>query len=238
MPNAAIPFDEGLVRSVAPFAVPEPLATRSEDARVALRCLDLTTLGATDTEEDVRRLCQKGVRPLGYGRDDRVAAVCVYPELVEAARSSLAETGIRVATVAAAFPHGQALLRSRVQEVEHVRELGADEIDVVIRRPLALAGRWRDLYDEVRAMREAAGDQCLKTILATGELGDPETIARAALVCLMAGADFVKTSTGKEAVNATLEAGAAMCGAIAAFHKATGVVGGLKPAGGVRSTRQ
>lgn len=238
MPNTGIPFDEGLLRSVRPMAVPGNLPVRDEDARTALGCLDLTTLGATDGDEDVRRLCLKGLRPLGYGRDDRVAAVCVYPELVGVAREALDGTGIRVATVAAAFPHGQALLRTRLAEVEHVRDLGADEIDVVIRRPLALAGRWRELHDEVRAMREAAGDRCLKTILATGELGDAETIARAALVCLMAGADFVKTSTGKETVNATLEAGAAMCGAIRAFHQVTGLRGGLKPAGGVRSTRQ
>ncbi|MFN3684510.1 MAG: deoxyribose-phosphate aldolase [Fimbriimonadaceae bacterium] len=238
MPNTGVPFDEGLLRSVRPSAVPQNLPTQQEDGRTALRCLDLTTLGATDTEEDVRRLCRKGVRPLGYGRDDRVAAVCVYPELVGAAREALTGTPIRVATVAAAFPHGQALLRTRVAEVEHVRELGADEIDVVIRRPLALAGRWRELFDEVRAMREAAGDRVLKTILATGELSDPDTIARAAVVCLMAGADFVKTSTGKESVNATLEAGAAMCGAIRAFHGAVGLRAGLKPAGGVRTTAQ
>ncbi|MCX7801120.1 MAG: deoxyribose-phosphate aldolase [Fimbriimonadales bacterium] len=238
MRNPGVPFDESLLRLSQPLGVPERLAHRPEDASMALRCLDLTTLSATDTEEDVRRLCARGVRPLLYRPSERVAAVCVYPELVPTAREALGGTGVSVATVAAAFPHGQSLLRSRVAEVEHVRELGADEIDVVIRRPLALQGRWRELYDEVRAFRVAAEGCCLKTILATGELAEPAVIARAAIVCLMAGADFVKTSTGKETVNATLEAGAALCGAIRDYRQATGVSAGLKPAGGVRTTAQ
>ncbi len=140
-----------------------------------------------------------------------------------------------MATVAAGFPHGLSPLSIRVAEVRACAAIGADEIDIVIRRSHALLGEWSALYDEVAAFREAAGRASLKAILATGELGAPLTVARAGLVALMAGADFIKTSTGKEAVNATLDAGIAMAAAIRTYSERTGVRAGLKPAGGLRT---
>lgn len=168
----------------------------------------------------------------------RVAAVCVYPALVETALRALEGSGIPVASVAGGFPHGLTLLPVRVAEVRAVREVGADEIDVVIARRHALAGDWERLHEEVRAFREAAGEARLKVILATGELIDDEgdgleTAARAGLVGLMAGADFLKTSTGMERVNATLPAGLALARAIRRYRELTGRSAGLKPAGGI-----
>lgn len=236
MTNQGIPFDRSFLEAVPVWTVPA-LEPKEADARTALRCLDLTTLGATDDADTVEELCRRGADPLGAGIDDHVAAVCVYPELVQTARQALQGFSVKVATVAAAFPHGQSLLENRVAEVESVAELGADEIDVVIRRPLALAEDWESLFAEVSAFRKAAGSKHLKTILATGELGNPTRIAKTALVCLMAGADYVKTSTGKETVNATLEAGAAMAGAIR-HYESKGFKAGLKAAGGIKTLDQ
>lgn len=213
----------------------------------AIRCLDLTTLAGDDTQTNVRRLCAKArfpLRPdllagLGLEGDEvRVAAVCVYPNLVPAAVEALRGSGVRVASVAAGFPSGQMPLRTQLEEIEEVVRLGAQEVDVVIRRPHALAGDWQALYDEVRAFREAAGPALLKVIVACGELGTLRRVAQTTLVCMMAGADFVKTSTGKETVNATPEFGIVMARAVRDYAERTGYRVGFKPAGGIRTARQ
>lgn len=213
----------------------------------AVRCLDLTTLSGDDTPGNVRRLAAKARQPVrpdvlqGYGLDPeqvRVAAVCVYPKLVPVAREALAGSGVRVASVAAGFPAAQTPLRTRLAEVEEAVAAGADEVDVVISRAHVIRGDWQALYDEVRALREAAGGAQLKTILGTGELPTLRHVAQAALVCMMAGADFVKTSTGKEAQNATLPVGLVMVRQVRDYHERTGFRVGFKPAGGIRTSRQ
>lgn len=213
----------------------------------ALQCLDLTTLSGDDTPGGVRRLCAKARSPLradlleGLGLDPaevHVAAVCVYPNLVEAAVGSLQGSGVRVASVAAGFPAGQMPLRTRLGEIEEAVRRGADEVDVVIARAHVLQGHWQALYDEVRAFREAAGPALLKVIVACGELGTLRQVAQATAVAMMAGADFVKTSTGKEAVNATLEFGIVMARAVREYAQRTGFQVGFKPAGGIRTARQ
>jgi deoxyribose-phosphate aldolase len=213
----------------------------------AITCMDLTTLSGDDTAGRVRRLCDKARRPvrpelleqLGASRLDlTVAAVCVYHVFVETAVEALAGSGIPVAAVSAGFPAGLNPLPQRLAEIRASVAAGAAEIDVVITRAHVLTGRWDALYDEVRAFREACGAAHLKTILATGELATLRNVARASAVCLMAGADFIKTSTGKEAVNATLPVGLVMARIIRAYHQRTGHAAGLKPAGGIRSAKQ
>lgn len=213
----------------------------------AITCIDLTTLAGDDTAGRVRRLCDKARRPvrpelleqLGAERLDlRVAAVCVYHAFVETAVEALAGSGIPVAAVSAGFPAGLNPLPQRLAEIRASVGAGAAEIDVVITRAHVLTGRWEALYHEVRAFRDACGPAHLKTILATGELATLRNVARASAVCLMAGADFIKTSTGKEAVNATLPVGLVMARMIRAYRERTGHVAGLKPAGGIRSARQ
>lgn len=215
-----------------------------DDLLCLLRSLDLTTLAGNDTGERVRSLCRRARSPLPgevaerLGEDEpernRVAAVCVFPAFVEEARDALEGSPVPVATVAGGFPHGLSRLSDRVREVASAREAGADEIDVVIRREWALGEQWECLYEEVGAMREAAGPLPLKVILGTGELECLEQVARSALVVALAGADFVKTSTGKERVNATLPTGVAMVRAVAIYERETGYRVGLKPAGGIR----
>src|SRR5213595_585993 len=177
----------------------------------AVTLMDLTTLAGDDTPGRVRRLCAKARRPVrqdlleAMGAEQlpiRAGAVCVYHAFVETAVAALEGSGIPVAAVSTGFPAGLSPLAERVGEVRRSVEAGAQEIDVVITRAHALTENWRALYDEVRAMREACGDAHIKTILATGELGTLRTVGRASLVCMMAGADFIKTSTGKEGVNA------------------------------------
>lgn len=194
---------------------------------MALSCLDLTTLAGDDTCARVEQLATKGKT---YG----VAAVCIFPVFIELAKKH----GVRVATVSGAFPHGLSTLEARVKDIETCVQAGADEIDIVIRRQLALEERWEDLYAEVLAMKQAAANKHLKVILATGELETQERIWKASLVSLMAGADFVKTSTGKEKVNATLEAGVAMASAISFYREKTGRHAGLKAAGGIKDVEQ
>ena len=213
----------------------------------AVQCMDLTTLSGDDTPGTVRRLAAKARRPV---RDDllrsldldpgsiRVGAVCVYHALVETAVEALEGSGIPVAAASTGFPAGLAPFEQRVQEIRASLAAGAEEIDVVITRGHALTGNWPALYEEVRAFREACGDAHLKTILATGELGTLTNVARASRVCLMAGADFIKTSTGKESVNATLPVGLVMVRAIRDYRDRIGFVAGLKPAGGIRAARQ
>jgi deoxyribose-phosphate aldolase len=213
----------------------------------AVTLMDLTTLAGDDTPGRVRRLCAKARRPV---REDlleamdaaqlpiRVGAVCVYHTFVETAVAALEGSGIPVAAVSTGFPAGLSPFAQRLGEIPASVAAGAEEIDVVITRAHALTENWRVLYDEVRAMREACGDAHIKTILATGELGTLRTVARASLVCMMAGADFIKTSTGKESVNATLPAGLVMARAIREYRERTGYLVGLKPAGGIRSAKE
>ena len=213
----------------------------------AITLIDLTTLQGDDTPGNVQRLCAKARRPV---RDDllaalgaaalpiRVAAVCVYPELVPAAARALSGSGIPVASVAAGFPAGLAPFELRVKEIEYAIEMGAQEIDVVISRRHALLGDWPALYREVRAFREACGQVPLKVILETGELAHLRQVYQASLVCMMAGADFIKTSTGKATVNATPAVGLVMCRAIRDYAERTGAQVGFKPAGGIRTAKQ
>jgi deoxyribose-phosphate aldolase len=208
--------------------------------------LDLTTLSGDDTPGRVRRLCAKARRPV---RPDlleamgattlpiRVAAVCVYHAFVKTAVDALEGSGIPVAAVSTGFPAGLSAFEQRIGEIRASVAAGAEEIDVVITRSHVLTENWRALYDEVRAMRDACGDAHIKTILATGELATLRNVARASLVCMMAGADFIKTSTGKEAVNATLPVGLVMARAIREYRERTEQLVGLKPAGGIRTAR-
>jgi deoxyribose-phosphate aldolase len=213
----------------------------------AITLIDLTTLSGDDTPGRVRRLCAKARHPvrqdlldaMGAGRlPIRVGAVCVYHTFVETAIEALEGSGIPVAAVSTGFPAGLSPFTQRIGEIRSSVAAGADEIDVVITRAHALTENWRALYDEVRSMRETCGDAHIKTILATGELGTLRTVARASLVCMMAGADFIKTSTGKESVNATLPAGLVMSRAIREYRERTGHLVGLKPAGGIRAARE
>jgi deoxyribose-phosphate aldolase len=213
----------------------------------AVTLMDLTTLSGDDTAGRVRRLCAKARRPVrpdlleAMGAEQlpiRVGAVCVYHSFVETALDALEGSGIPVAAVSTGFPAGLSPFPQRIAEIRASVAAGAEEIDVVITRSHALTENWRALYDEVRAMREACGDAHIKTILAAGELGTLRTVARASLVCMMAGADFIKTSTGKESVNATLPIGLVMARAIREYRERTGQLVGLKPAGGIRSARE
>jgi len=211
----------------------------------AIACMDLTSLSGDDTPGTVRRLCAKAKQPVRadlLARLDldglKTGAVCVYYPFVSTAARELDGSGIPVAAVAAGFPHGLSPLKARLMEIEAAIEDGADEIDIVITRAHVLNGEWNALYDEVRAMRELCGEAHLKTILATGELATLRNVARASLVCMMAGADFIKTSTGKETANATIPVGLVMARAIRDYRDRTGYRVGFKPAGGIRSAKQ
>ncbi len=208
----------------------------------AVSCIDLTTLAGDDTAGRVRRLCAKARRPVrqdileALGVQDlglTVGAVCVYHNMVETAVEALAGSAIPVAAVAAGFPAGLSPLETRIREIEASVAAGAGEIDIVIERGLVLAGDWPRLYAQVRAFREASGPAHLKTILGTGDLATLRNVARASLVCMMAGADFIKTSTGKESENATLPVSLVMARMIRAYWQRTGRRVGFKPAGGI-----
>jgi len=212
----------------------------------AITLMDLTTLQGDDTPARVRRLCAKARAPVrqdllaalgAEGLGIRVAAVCVYHGLVPAAVDALRGTGIPVAAVSTGFPAGLSPFPQRVAEIRASVEAGADEIDVVITRGHVLAGDWQALYDEVRTFRDACGDAHIKVILGTGELGTLRNVARASVVAMMAGADFIKTSTGKEPVNATLPVGLVMARAIRDYLDRTGYRVGFKPAGGIRTAK-
>jgi len=213
----------------------------------AITLMDLTTLAGDDTPARVRRLCGKAKSPVrsdileALGWDiapPTVAAVCVYHRYVETAVKALEGTGIPVAAVSTGFPHGLSPFPQRLAEIRASVEAGAREIDIVITRAHVLTGDWNALYDEVRAFREACGDAHLKAILATGELGTLTNVQRASMVAMMAGADFIKTSTGKEGVNATLPVGLTMARAIREYFQETGHVVGFKPAGGIRTAKE
>jgi deoxyribose-phosphate aldolase len=212
----------------------------------AISCIDLTTLQGDDTPGNVLRLCAKARAPLrpdlveALGVEHlgiTVGAVCVYHALVPTAMRALEGSGIPVAAVSTGFPAGLNPFPQRLEEVHASVEAGAGEIDVVITRAKVLTGDWEGLYDEVRAFRDACGPAHMKAILATGELATLTNVARASLIAMMAGADFIKTSTGKELVNATLPVGLVMTRMIREYQERTGCAVGFKPAGGIRAAK-
>lgn len=213
----------------------------------AISCMDLTTLSGDDTAERVRRLCAKARHPLQANLLSalkieelgiRVAAVCVYHTFVETALQALAGTDIHVAAVSTGFPAGLSPIAERVGEIRRSVEAGAQEIDVVITRAHVFGGKWQALYDEIATFKEACGKAHMKVILGTGDLLTLRNVARASLVAMMAGADFIKTSTGKEPTNATLPVGLVMTRAIREYAMETGMAVGFKPAGGIRTAKQ
>jgi len=214
----------------------------------AITCIDLTTLSGDDTPGRVKRLCAKARQPVrldmleALGADGQkitVGAVCVYPSRVREAVEALQGTDIPVASVATGFPAGQTPLPQRIAEIEQAIEAGAREIDIVITRTHVLTGNWRALFDEIRQFRDTCGNAAhMKSILAVGDLGTLKQVYQASLVAMMAGSDFIKTSTGKESVNATLEFGLVMLRAIREYQQRTGYKVGFKPAGGVNKAKQ
>lgn len=258
--NPGIPLDLGWVRStrVNLSAAERRSATLGTRRSVkkdwqaawllrAVTCIDLTTLAGDDTPGNVQRLCAKARQPvrsdlleaLGMG-DVRITtgAVCVYHNRIGDAVRALEGSGIPVAAVSTGFPAGLNPFHLRVEEIRESVKAGAEEIDIVISREHVLRANWEALYDEVRAFREACGDAHMKTILATGELATLRNVGMASLVCMMAGADFIKTSTGKESVNATLPVSLTMVRAIREYQDRTSYKVGFKPAGGIRTAKQ
>ena len=256
--NAGTPLEVDWVRSVQAnrSAIERRAATLTTRRTVkkqwqaawllqAVRCMDLTTLSGDDTPGRVERLCAKARSPIrpdlleALGVDPRltVGAVCVYHRFVPTAVRALAGSGIPVAAVSTGFPAGLSPLEQRIAEIRASVEAGAEEIDVVITRSHVLTGDWPALYDEVRAFRAACGPAHLKVILATGELATLRNVARASLVAMMAGADFIKTSTGKEGVNATLPVSLVMVRTIREYLERTGFKIGFKPAGGISQAK-
>lgn len=212
----------------------------------AITCIDLTTLAGDDTPGNVLRLCAKARQPvrhelmeaLGMGEYPlKAGAVCVYHNLIPIAVEALRGSDIPVAAVSTGFPAGQNPMEQKLGEIEASVKAGAAEIDIVISRAHVLTGNWQALYDEVKAFREACGEAHMKTILATHELATLRNVGMASLVCMMAGADFIKTSTGKEPVNATLPVGLVMVRTIRDYYEHTGYKVGFKPAGGIRSAK-
>ena len=220
------------------------LATRSikteakvEGLKRLIAMLDLTTLEGADTPGKVRSLCQKARQPDPDRDSPSVGAVCVYPPLVSVAREEVAGTDIKVASVASYFPSGQAALDERVEEVERVRDAGADEIDVVMNRNAFLSGEYGRVHREISALAEASGDAHLKVILETGELETYDAVRLASRIAMDAGADFIKTSTGKVKPAATMPVTLVMLEAIRDYHLDTGQKVGMKPAGGIRKAK-
>ena len=212
----------------------------------ALSCIDLTTLSGDDTQARVRRLCRKAIMPVRHELLERLdidpnivrtAAICVYHEMVPAAVEALSGTGIPVAAVSTGFPAGLSPYSLRLAEITESVKAGAREIDIVISRRHVLSQDWKSLYDEVQAFRAACQGAHMKAILATGELGSLRNVARASLICMMAGADFIKTSTGKEGINATLPVSLTMIRQIRDFYDRTGIYIGYKPAGGISKAK-
>jgi deoxyribose-phosphate aldolase len=257
--NPGVPLDIDVVRSVhvnrsaverRAATIPTRRTVKKEWQAAwllrAITLIDLTTLAGDDTPGNVRRLCAKARRPLrddlehALGVEDlgiRVGAVCVYHALVPTAVEALRGTAIPVAAVSAGFPAGLSPIEQRIAEIRASVAAGAREIDIVITRSHVLTGNWHALYDEVKAFREACGDAHMKAILATGELATLNNVARASIVAMQAGADFIKTSTGKEAVNATLSFALVMCRMIREYREQSGYAVGFKPAGGIRTAK-
>jgi deoxyribose-phosphate aldolase len=257
--NPGIPLDVDIVRAIRVnrSAVERRAATIPTRRTVkkewqaawllrAITCMDLTTLAGDDTPGNVRRLCAKARHPLRADLEAAlgvehlgitVGAVCVYHTLVPTAVAALEGSAIPVAAVSAGFPAGLNPIEQRIAEIGASVAAGAREIDVVVTRGHVLAGDWHALYDEIRQFRVACGAAHMKTILATGELATMTNVARASMVAMMAGSDFIKTSTGKEVENATLPVGLVMTRMIRAYHEQTGYSVGFKPAGGIRSAK-
>jgi len=212
----------------------------------AITCIDLTTLAGDDTEGNVSRLCAKARQPvrsdilavLGIDSPITTGAVCVYHNLIKTAVTALEGSNIPVAAVSTGFPAGQITMAQKIREIKASVKAGAKEIDIVISRANVLTGNWRALYNEVKSFREACGDAHMKTILATGQLATLTNITKASNVCMMAGADFIKTSTGMESVNATLPVSLVMVRAIRNYYEETGFKVGFKPAGGIRKAKE
>jgi deoxyribose-phosphate aldolase len=260
LPNSGIPLDLNWVQDVRVNTSAVERRAQSQVARRtvkkewqaawllrAITCMDLTTLSGDDTDERVRRLCAKARQPVQQEvalqlkieeLEVKVAAVCVYHVFVETALHALAGSGIKVAAVSTGFPAGLSPLAERVAEIRRSVEAGAQEIDVVITRAHVFGGRWQALYDEVAAFKQACSGVHMKVILATGDLLTLRNVARASFVSMMAGADFIKTSTGKEATNATLPVGLVMARAIREYAGETGMAVGFKAAGGIRTAKQ
>lgn len=212
----------------------------------AISCIDLTTLAGDDTPGRVKRLCQKAASPVrrdilnGIGMGDMqltTGAVCVYHEMVETAVEALQGTNVPVAAVSTGFPAGLAPIETRLEEIRRSVAAGAREIDIVITRGHVLSGNWQALYDEVKTFKEACGPALMKSILATGEHGNLSQVGKASMVAMMAGSDFIKTSTGMEGVNATLPVSLVMIRQIRDFYERTGLKVGYKPAGGIKTAK-
>ena len=260
LPNAGIPLNLDWVREVRVNTSAVERRAQSQTARRtvkkewqaawllrAITCMDLTTLSGDDTDERVRRLCAKARHPIQSELEKKlgieelqikVAAICVYHTFVETALHALEGSGIHVAAVSTGFPAGLSPLAERVNEIRRSVEAGAHEIDVVITRAHVFGGRWQALYDEVAAFKQACGTAHMKVILGTGDLLTLRNVARASVVAMMAGADFIKTSTGKESTNATLPVGLVMTRCIREYAQQTGMAVGFKPAGGIRTAKQ
>ena len=213
----------------------------------AITCLDLTTLAGDDTEGNVQRLCSKAKNPVRHDilesldmldSDITVGAVCVYHNLIPVAVESLKGSSIPIAAVSTGFPAGQISLEQRLKQIELSVAAGAKEIDIVISRSHVLRSEWGKLYDEVKQFRKACGKAHMKTILATGELSTLTKVAKASMISMMAGSDFIKTSTGKESINATIPVSLVMIRAIRSYEEMTGYKVGFKPAGGIRKAKQ
>ena len=213
----------------------------------AITCIDLTTLAGDDTASNVTRLCAKAQQPVrkdlleALGMSDNsitVGAVCVYHNWIRTAKDALKDSGIPIAAVSTGFPAGQNTQAQKLNEIRSSVRAGAKEIDIVISRSKVLTGDWKGLYHEVQAFREACGEAHMKTILATGELSTLTNVAKASQVCMMAGADFIKTSTGKESVNAVMPVGIVMARSIREYYELTGYKVGFKPAGGIRKAKE
>ncbi len=260
LPNVGIPLNLDWVREVRVNTSAVERRVQSHVARRtvkkewqaawllrAITCMDLTTLSGDDTDERVRRLCAKARHPVQQEIEQKlgieelqikVAAVCVYHAFVETALHALEGSGVHVAAVSTGFPAGLSPLTERVAEIRRSVEAGAHEIDVVITRAHVFGGRWQALYDEVAAFKQACGSAHMKVILGTGDLLTLRNVGRASVVAMMAGADFIKTSTGKEPTNATLPVGLVMTRAIREYAQQTGMAVRFKPAGGMRTAKQ
>ncbi len=258
--NDGIPFDMDFVQSIKInlSAVERRAGTIAKRRSVkkkwqaawllrAITCIDLTTLSGDDTPGNVQRLCAKARNPVrldllkAMGMEDAgitTGAVCVYHNFIDEAKKALEGTNIPIAAVSTAFPAGHIPIKERLRQIELSVAAGAMEIDIVITRQQVLRGQWRALYDEMVLYRKACGPAHMKTILATGELATMTNVAKASYVCMMAGADFIKTSTGKESVNATLPVSLVMIRMIREYLDKTGYKVGFKPAGGIRTAKQ
>lgn len=238
--RAAVPVDAVAVEERAASLAKRSLKRDAKvwGLRLAVSMVDLTTLEGRDTPGKVQALCRKAVRPDPADPTiPSVAAVCVYPTLVPAVRKALAGSSVKIAAVATGFPSGQTSRQVKITETHDAVALGADEIDMVISRGAFLAGRYEDVFDEVAAVKEACGPAHLKVILETSELASYDQVRAASMLAMFAGADFIKTSTGKLAVGATLPVTLVMLEAIRDFHHLTGVQVGMKPAGGISNAK-